>query len=69
MTHNGKFEPLKYKRNFQGDFANIDIKKYKKIYLLDIHVLLDDNSRKMIEDNFHKVNQDEKSTVQTYVRN
>lgn len=69
LTHNGKFEPLKYKRNFQGDFSNTDIKKYKKIYLLDIHVLLDDNSRKLIEDNFHKVNQDEKSTVQTYIRN
>lgn len=69
LTHNGKFEPLKYKRNFQGDFSNMDIKKYKKIYLLDIHILLDDNSRKMIEDNFHKVSQDEKSTVQTYVRN
>lgn len=69
LTHNGKFEPLKYKRSFQGDFSNMDIKKYKKIYLLDIHILLDDNSRKMIEDNFHKVSQDEKSTVQTYVRN
>lgn len=69
LTHNGKFEPLKYKKDYQGDFGDIDIKNYKKIYLLDIHILLDDNSRKMIEDNFHKVNQDEKSTVQTYIRN
>lgn len=30
LTHNGKFEPLKYKRNFQGDFSNMDIKNIKK---------------------------------------
>ena len=66
LTHNGKFKPLIYYRNFDG----IDnLEKYKKIYLLDIHTKLDDNDRKILEDNFHQVNQDEKSTVQTYIRN
>jgi len=65
LSHNGKFEPLKYQKNFDG----VDIQKYKKVYLLDIHIKLDDNNRKILEDNFHVVNQDEKSTVQTYVRN
>ena len=65
LSHNGKFEPLSYKKNFDG----VDIQKYKKVYLLDIHIKLDDNNRKILEDNFHQVSQDEKSTVQTYVRN
>ncbi len=65
LSHNGKFEPLSYKKNFDG----LDIQKYKKVYLLDIHIKLDDNNRKILEDNFHQVSQDEKSTVQTYVRN
>ena len=65
LSHNGKFEPLSYKKNFDG----LDIQKYTKVYLLDIHVKLDDNNRKILEDNFHQVSQDEKSTVQTYVRN
>lgn len=65
LSHNGKFEPLSYKKNFDG----LDIQKYKKVYLLDIHVKLDDNNRKILEDNFHQVSQDEKSTVQTYIRN
>lgn len=65
LSHNGKFEPLSYKKNFDG----VDIQKYKKVYLLDIHIKLDDNKRKILEDNFHQVSQDEKSTVQTYVRN
>ena len=65
LSHNGKFEPLSYKKNFDG----VDIQKYKKVYLLDIHIKLDDNNRKILEDNFHQVRQDEKSTVQTYVRN
>ena len=69
LTHDGKFEPLKYKRNYKGDMNWDDIQKYKKVYLLDIHLLLDGDSRKILEDNFHKVNQDEKSTVQTYIRN
>ena len=65
LSHNGKFEPLSYKKNFDG----LDIQKYTKVYLLDIHVKLDDNNRKILEDNFHQISQDEKSTVQTYVRN
>lgn len=65
LSHNGKFEPLRYQKNFDG----VDIQKYKKVYLLDIHIKLDDNNRKILEDNFHQVSQDEKSTVQTYVRN
>ena len=65
LSHNSKFEPLSYKKNFDG----VDIQKYKKVYLLDIHIKLDDNNRKILEDNFHQVSQDEKSTVQTYVRN
>lgn len=65
LSHNGKFEPLSYKKNFDG----VDIQKYKKVYLLDIHIKLDDNNRKILENNFHQVRQDEKSTVQTYVRN
>ena len=65
LSHNGKFEPLSYKKNFDG----LDIQKYTKVYLLDIHIKLDDNNRKILEDNFHQISQDEKSTVQTYVRN
>ncbi|EHO54402.1 hypothetical protein HMPREF9099_00286 [Lachnospiraceae bacterium oral taxon 082 str. F0431] len=65
LSHNGKFETLSYKKNFDG----LDIQKYTKVYLLDIHIKLDDNNRKILEDNFHQVSQDEKSTVQTYVRN
>lgn len=65
LSHNSKFEPLRYQKNFDG----VDIQKYKKVYLLDIHIKLDDNNRKILEDNFHQVSQDEKSTVQTYVRN
>lgn len=65
LSHNGKFEPLSYKKNFDG----LDIQKYTKVYLLDIHVKLDDNNRKILEDNFHQISQDEKSTVQTCVRN
>lgn len=65
LSHNGKFEPLSYKKNFDG----LDIQKYTKVYLLDIHVKLDDNNRKILEDNFHQISQDEKSTVQTYIRN
>ena len=65
LSHNGKFEPLSYKKNFDG----LDIQKYTKVYLLDIHVKLDDSNRSILEDNFHQISQDEKSTVQTYIRN
>ena len=69
LTHNGKFGLLKYRRNYKGDFDVSNIQNYKKIYLLDIHVPLDDDKRKVLERYFHKVDQDQESTVQTYIRN
>lgn len=69
LTHNGKFEPIKYQKTFQGDFDRENIKKYKKIYLLDIHILLNDADRMALEENFHQIYKDEKSTVTTYIRN
>lgn len=69
LTHNGKFDSIKYQRTFQGDFDRENMTKYKKVYLLDIHIPLGDNDRKFLEENFHQVYKDEKSTVMTYIRN
>lgn len=65
LTHNGKFDLLEYHKNFDS----IDIKKYNKVYLLDIHMPLDQKNRDILEDNFHLINEDQISTVATYIRN
>ena len=64
LTHNGKFNTMLYYSGLTG----IDLSKYNRVYLLDLHVLLSDKDKESLEKEFHLVGQDPISTVYKYVR-